>query len=70
MDEYEEEIWKVEEIVNSRSVKGVVQYQVRWTGCTELEDTWEMFEHLDNCPEKLQEFWQKFPRKPRDERDV
>ena len=62
MDEYEEEIWKVEEIVNSRRVKGVVQYRVQWTGCTELEDTWATFEHLDNCSKKLQKFWQKFRR--------
>ena len=64
MDEDEEEIWEVEEIVNFRRVKRVVQYGVWWTGCTELEDTWEMFEHLDNCSEKLQEFRQKLPRKP------
>ena len=70
MDEDEEEIWEVEEIVNSRRVKGVVQYQVWWTGCTELLGEWETFEHYDNCPEKLQEFRQKFPRKPRDEKDV
>ena len=70
MDKHEEEIWGVEEIVNSREVKGVVQYGVRWTGCTELKDTWKIFEHLHNCPEKLQEFWQNFRRKPRDERDV
>ena len=70
MDEDEEEIWEVEEIVNSRRVKGVVQYRVRWTGCTDLEDTWETFEHLDNYVEKLQEFRQQFPRKPRDEKDV
>ena len=56
MDEDGEEIWEVEEIVNSRRVKGVVQYRVWWTGCTELEDAWETIEHLDNCPEKLQEF--------------
>ena len=48
MEENEEEIWDIKEIVNSRKVKGVVQYRVRWTGCTELEDTWETFEHLDN----------------------
>ena len=53
MDEDEEEIWEVEEIVNSRRIKGVVQYRVRWTGCTELEDTCETFEHLYNCAEKL-----------------
>ena len=70
MDEDEEEIWEVEEIVNSRRVKGVVQYRVQWTGCIELEDTWKTFEHLDNCAEKLQEFQQKVPRKPRDEKDA
>ena len=70
MSEDEEEIWEVDEIVNVRRVKGVVQYRLRWTGCTEQEDIWETFEHLNNCPEKLQEFWQKFSRKPRDERVV
>ena len=70
MDEDDEEIWEVEEIVNSRKVKGVVQYRVRWTGCIELEDTWETCEHLDHCPEKLQELRQKLLRKLRDERDV
>ena len=70
MDEDAEEIWEVAEIVNSRRVKGVVQYLVQWTGCTELEDTWETFEHLVNCAEKLQEFRQKLSEKPRDERDV
>ena len=66
----EVEIWEVKEIVNSRIVKGVVQYRVRWTGSTELEDTWQTFEHLDNCAENLQELQQKFPTKSRDERDV
>ena len=45
MDENIEEIWEVEAIVNSRRVKGVVQYQVQWTGCTKLEDTYETFDH-------------------------
>ena len=44
MYEDEAEIWNVEEIVNSRRVKGVVLYQVRWTGCTEHEDTCKTFE--------------------------
>ena len=70
MNEDEDEIWEVVEIVNSRRVIGVVQYQVWWTGCTELEDTWETFHHLDNSLEMLQEFQQKFPRKPQDERHV
>ena len=70
MDEDEEEVWEVEEIVNSRRVKGVLQYRVCWVGCTEFEDIWEKFDHLDNCPEKLTEFHHRFPRKSRDERDV
>ena len=70
MDEDEEVIWEVKEIVNFKRIKGIVQYRVRWTGHTELEGTWETFEHSDNCAEKLQEFQQKFPRKPQDERDV
>ena len=70
MEVDDKEIWEVEEIVNSRRVKGVVQYRMRQSGCTELEDTWEKFDNLDNCSEKLTEFRAKFPRKPRDERDV
>ena len=70
MQEDEEEGWEVVEIINSRRVKGVIQNRVRWTCCTELEDTCEIFDQLDNCAEKLQEFLQKFPRKPPDEKDV
>ena len=70
MDEDEEEIWEVEEIVNSRRVKEVVQCRVQWTAYTELEGTWEMFQPLDNYPKKLQEFQQRFPRTPQDEKDV
>ena len=70
MEEDNEVVWEVEEIINSRRLKGEVQYRVRWAGCSELEDTWETIDHLDNCSEKLAEFRRKFPRKPRDERDV
>ena len=70
MDKDEAEVWEVEEIVNSRTVKGVVQYRLRWAGCTEFENTWETIDHLYNCPVKLKEFRQKFGRKPRDEEEV
>ena len=70
MDNDKKEIWKVKERSNSRIVKGVVQYQVWWRGCTELEDTWETFDHLNNCLKKLHEFQLKFLRKSQDERDV
>ena len=67
MEVDDKEIWEVEELVNSRKVNRVMQYQVRWSGCTEQEDTWEKFHNLDNCSEKLREFREKFPRKLRDE---
>ena len=53
MDEDETEVWEFEEIVNSRTRKGVVQYRVRWAGCTEFKDTWETIDHPDNCTDKL-----------------
>ena len=70
MDEDEAEVWEVEEIANSRTVNGVVQYRVRCVGCTEFEVIWETIDHLDNSPDKLKEFWQKFPSKPRDKKLV
>ena len=70
MDQDEAEVWEVEEIVNSRILKGVVLYRVRWAGCTDFEDTWEIINHVDNRPDKLNELRQEFRRKPRDEREV
>ena len=70
MDEDETEVWEVEETGYSRTLKGVVQYRLRWAGCTEFEDTRETIAHLDNCADKLQEFRQKFSRMPRHESKV
>ena len=70
MDKDEIEVWEVEEMINSRTMKGVVQYRVRWAGWTEFEVKWETIDHLDNCADKLKEFPQKFYRNPRDEREV
>ena len=70
MDEEAAEIWEVEAIVNSRTCKGVVEYRVRWVACTEFEDTLDTIHHLNNCPQMLKEFLQKFLRKQRDEKEV
>ena len=71
-DRYEDEaeVWEVKEISNSGTVKGVVQYRVRWAGCTEFEETWKTIDHLDNCSDTRKELRQKFPRKPRDDEEV
>ena len=65
-----EEFQKVARIVNPTRVKGLVQYQLWRTGCTEFDDRWKTFDHLENFAEKLEEFGQKFPGKLPDERDV
>ena len=64
MDEDEAEVWEVAEIGNSRTVKGLVQYRLRWVGCMEFENTWETIEHLENYADKLKELRKKFARKP------
>lgn len=61
-----EKIWEVKEIVNSKTVKEVVQYKVQLTGCAKQEDTSQMLYDLSNCFEKLREFWHKFLPKVRD----
>jgi len=71
MDEDEDnEIYEVETILNSRKYAGVVKYRKRLKDYDGLGDTWEEFERLDNCAEKLKVYREKFPNKPRDERDV
>ena len=69
MHEDEVQVWEVKEIVNFRTRKVVVQYRVRWARCTEFEDPWETIDYLDTCPDMLKEFRQKFPKKPRDEKE-
>ena len=56
LDKDEEDNYEVEQIVDSRNVRGKVQYRVRCVGYSEMEDTWEVFEALDNCPVKLREY--------------
>ena len=70
MEEDEEDVYEVESIIDSRKNRGVVKYRVRWVGYTQFEDTWETFDKLENCPLRVQEFREKHPNKPRDEREV
>ena len=70
LDEDEQDNYELEQIVDSRRVRGKVQYRVRWVGYSEMEDSWEVFEALDNGADKLREYREAFPRKPRDEKDV
>jgi len=51
-----EEEFKVEKIINKRTVRGKEKFLVRWKGYTVEEDTWENRENLENAKELIEEF--------------
>ncbi|OHT00112.1 hypothetical protein TRFO_08092 [Tritrichomonas foetus] len=63
MEEEEDsgEIYEVEKILDCAKVDGEMQYLVKWAGYDDPKDlTWEPIEHLQNCNQALQEFYEKF----------
>jgi len=48
--------FKVEKILNKRTVRGKEKFLVRWKGYTVEEDTWENRENLENMKELVEEF--------------
>lgn len=58
--EDKEEEWDVEEILDSRIKNGQLQYLIKWLGFGPEDNSWEPIKHL-HCPEKLQEFYQRYP---------
>jgi len=51
-----EEEFKVEKIINKRTVRGKEKFLVRWKGYTAEEDIWENRENLENAKELVEEF--------------
>ncbi len=58
-DEYE-----VEEILNSKRMRGELVYLVMWVGHSHEENTWELRDHLAHLDEYLADFHRKHPDKP------
>ncbi|KNZ81369.1 Chromobox like protein, partial [Termitomyces sp. J132] len=61
--------YKVDEILDSRIVRGRLQYLVHWKGYGPKDDTWEPQKNLNRAPDKLQDFHQRNPAKPRNPQD-
>lgn len=53
-----EKEWEVEQIVDSRDLKGKKEYLIRWKGCKSDQDTWEPA-HNVNCPDIIAKFEKK-----------
>lgn len=54
----------VERVVAKRQRRGKVQFQIKWKGCDDSENTWEPVENL-NCHELLEEFAREESEKKR-----
>src|ERR1700743_163920 len=56
--------YEVEKIIDSRRRGKGVQYLVKWKGYSSNENSWEPSRNIDNAQELIQDFHQKYPRKP------
>jgi len=52
--------FKVEKILNKRTVRGKEKFLVRWKGYIVEEDTWENRENLENAKELVEEFEREY----------
>ena len=59
----EEEEFKVEKILNKRTVRGKEKFLVRWKGYTAEEDIWESRKNLKNIKELVKEFEREYRKK-------
>ena len=55
-EEEEEDVYKVEAILQKRRSRGKTQYLIKWEGYAEDEATWEPVEHLEGAAQLLARF--------------
>jgi hypothetical protein len=59
-----EEEWEVKEILDSRIVRGKLEYFVDWVGFDEGSRTWEPAKNCENSPELIATYHRKYPNRP------
>ena len=57
--------YEVQDILDVRKSRNRLQYLVSWRGHGPQSNTWEPFSNLTNCSELIDEFYARFPKKPR-----
>ena len=62
--------YEVEEVLDSRMRRGVLQYLAKWVGYPREENSWVTKRNLRNAKRKMQEFHRQFPAAPRCMMDV
>ena len=58
------EEYEVDQILDSRYRRRQLQYLVLWKGYPISDATWEPVTHLQNAPEAIHDFHQRYPHKP------
>jgi hypothetical protein len=59
-----QEEWEIKEIMDSCQYRQKLQYQVRWKGYHDENKTWYPASNVQNSPDAIQHFHQKYPHKP------
>jgi hypothetical protein len=57
-----EEEWEVERVVRTRRRGKKVEFEIKWKGFGEDENTWEPLENLENSWETIEFFFKKHPK--------
>jgi len=52
----EEKTWTIEDILDSKEIKGKKFYKVKWKGWSVDDCTWEPKENLESCPDLIADF--------------
>src|SRR5262249_49003354 len=60
--------WEVEEILNSRYYRGDFQYLIKWVEFT--DPSWQPYSYITHCDELLEDFFARYPSKPRPPRPI
>ncbi|XP_028430107.1 chromobox protein homolog 1-like isoform X2 [Perca flavescens] len=65
--EEEEEEYVVEKVLDSKVVKGRVEFLLKWKGFSDEDNTWEPQDNLD-CPDLITEYMKKHEEEEEEEK--